>query len=215
MGLGFLSVGKYFLINNGPYASDFDMPKRFEYLQEEPIDLFRGTNIFFYPGSARPRFCRQGVAYDEIVPSHLFLTHFLPEGTKNDRDNSFCSLILGGNGIWGDLTSLSREEIDYWKENLDVYKSVRDYIVTVPVRRKGIIGSSPEIYEKVNPENACGYVAFFTQREEVFSWVTPPLQTVPREIRGAESYQIFEDGRIRISVSLEKNGAGTVFLLNG
>ncbi|MBC8143041.1 MAG: alpha-galactosidase, partial [Armatimonadetes bacterium] len=43
VGLQFLSAGKYFLINNGPYNWDYNMPL--------PAD--GNVNLFFYPGAAR------------------------------------------------------------------------------------------------------------------------------------------------------------------
>ena len=51
VGLGFLSAGKYFLINNGPYFSDFDIPAS---VKMDPNTI----NTFLYPGPARPRVCR-------------------------------------------------------------------------------------------------------------------------------------------------------------
>jgi len=44
MGLAFLSSGKYFLMNNGPYYQNYDLP----------IDLTRtNSNLFFNQGQAR------------------------------------------------------------------------------------------------------------------------------------------------------------------
>ena len=72
VGLGFLSVGKYFLMNNGPYYSSFDLPAT---VKHDPDTI----NVFFFPGAARARVCRQGIRYDSLIPSILFLTHFLPD----------------------------------------------------------------------------------------------------------------------------------------
>ncbi len=104
VGLGFLSAGKYFLVNNGPYFSDFDIPRT---VKMDPDTI----NVFFYPGPARPRICRQGFKYDPVIPSILFLTHYLPDPPELSQHNSLASLALGGNGLWGDLRGLSEADI--------------------------------------------------------------------------------------------------------
>ena len=115
VGLGFLGVGKYFLTNNGPYFSDFDIPKSFK-IHPDTI------NVFFHPGAARARVCRQGVKYDSFVPSILFLTHFLPDSPEFSQWNSLCSLMLGANGIWGDLLELQEDDIRRFSDTLHKYK---------------------------------------------------------------------------------------------
>ncbi|MBC8075277.1 MAG: alpha-galactosidase, partial [Chloroflexales bacterium] len=102
VGLGFLSVGKYFLVNNGPYFHDFDIPPS---VNMEPDTI----NVFFYPGAARPRVCRTGARYDAIIPSILFLTHYLPDAPALAQRNSLAALMLGCNCIWGDLVGLSND----------------------------------------------------------------------------------------------------------
>ncbi|MBC8134272.1 MAG: alpha-galactosidase, partial [Fibrella sp.] len=71
VGLQFLSAGKYFLINNGPYNWDYNMPL--------PAD--GNVNLFFHPGPARAWICRAPLSYDKWIPSVLFLTHYLPDDT--------------------------------------------------------------------------------------------------------------------------------------
>lgn len=51
VGLGFLSAGKYFLINNGPYYRSLDDPR------SEPGGGM-GSKVFVFPGPARARICR-------------------------------------------------------------------------------------------------------------------------------------------------------------
>jgi alpha-galactosidase len=97
MGLAFLSAGKYFLINNGPYYANYDLP-------------MPGTNenMFFFPGWARAAICRTALAFDKWLPSVLFLTHYLPddtpgtqprwcqpEGIADSQEVNLASLILG------------------------------------------------------------------------------------------------------------------------
>ena len=30
------------------------------------------------------------------------------------QDNNLASLVLGGNGLWGDLPALSEEDVNFW-----------------------------------------------------------------------------------------------------
>jgi len=208
VGLGFLGVGKYFLMNNGPYFKNFDIPEKFV-IKPDTI------NVFFHPGAARPRVCRQGIRYDSFVPSILFLTHFLPDKPELSQWNSLCSLMLGGNGIWGDLLSLDRDDIEIFRSTLDKYKKVSDSVVLSYPRAKGFIGSSPEIYEKVLPEKAEGLVCFFTQAEGSFTHVTKPLNKEKfSHVEGADHYDVTGDGRLKITVNLKKDEARPVFVFS-
>ena len=69
VGLGFLAAGKYFLMNNGPYYNNYDVP----------YDGTRWSNFFVYPGAARTWICREPLSFDKWIPSVLFLTHYLPD----------------------------------------------------------------------------------------------------------------------------------------
>ncbi len=73
VGLDFLSAGKYFLVNNGPYYQSYDVPV-------DPAT--QNTNVFFFPGQARNWICRAPLGLDRWVPSVLFLVHYLPDGPR-------------------------------------------------------------------------------------------------------------------------------------
>lgn len=205
VGLGLLGAGRYFLINNGSYYRDFDTSPL---LGIEPYG-----NAFFFPGPARPRVVRRASLYDSILPSHLFLTHYLPDGPALARRNSLASLVLGGNGIWGDLLELTQEDVDFWAENLADYKRVAASVCqAVPIVR-GWIGSSPEVHEKIVPSAACGLLSFFTVNEGTFTYVTQPLTLENlAEVKGADAWETLPGGQIKLSVHLERDEARTVFL---
>lgn len=204
VGLGFLAVGKYFLINNGPYFSDFDIPRTVA-IQPNTI------NVFFYPGTAHPRVCRRGAAYDPIIPSILFLTHFLPDGPAQAQRNSLASLMLGGNGIWGDLLALDTEEIDLIHGQLAAYKQVASAVTESYPRVRGFIGASPEIHEKIEPHQASGLIVFFSVIAGSVTHVTQPINlTAFGTVTGADSWEVLADGRLKISVQLEQNDARAV-----
>ena len=213
VGLGFLSVGKYFLINNGPYAMDLDIPQKYEYKQKEAIDIDPWTNIFFYPGAARPRFCRQGTRFDSFVPSILFLTHYLPDGPEFAQNNSLATLVLGGNGIWGDLTILNKKDIQLFNDTLKKYKKVADSVTSSYPICKGAIGSSPEIYEKLDHINAKGIICFFTAAKGSYTYITEKMDISKLlQVENADEYIILPDGRLKITVSLNKDEAKIIFV---
>jgi alpha-galactosidase len=60
VGLAFLTAGRYFLVNNGPYYQDYDVP----------IDPDRQNwNLFFHPGPARTWITRSTYGYDQHYAS--------------------------------------------------------------------------------------------------------------------------------------------------
>ncbi|MCE5343558.1 MAG: alpha-galactosidase [Eubacteriales bacterium] len=205
VGLGFLSVGKFFLMNNGPYFSDLDIPKSVR-IQPDTI------NAFFYPGPARAQVCRQSAQFDFLIPSVLFLTHFLPHGSPLSQRNNMAALVLGGNGVWGFLEELTEADIARWHTLLNHYKAVRyDVTGAYPVRR-GIQGGSPEIYEKINSESGRGCVVFFTHAKGTYEYVTSPLPRMPDAVYGCEQWRVLESGALRFVVSLDTDDAQVVFI---
>lgn len=207
VGLGFLSVGKFFLMNNGPYFNSFDIP---DTINIEPNTI----NVFFHPGAARAKICRQGLRFDQLIPSILFLTHFLPDPPRESQVTSLASLMLGSNGIWGDLLSLSNEDIELFHNTLNKYKKIAVSITESYPRTKGFIGSSPEIYEKINYETAKGVICFFTRAKGKYQHITQPININNFNcIEGADEYELTPDNNLIITVKLEKNESKYVFLM--
>lgn len=171
-------------------------------------------NVFFHPGTARTKVCRQGLRYDAFVPSILFLTHFLPDSPKASQMASLCSLMLGGNGIWGDVTALSTEDIALFRETLDSYKRVADAVTRSYPRLKGFIGSSPEIYEKIEICESAGLICFFTRSKGIFVHVTQPIAIEKfSHVTGADDYVLTNEGRLKITVHLSKDESRPVFTI--
>ncbi len=163
VGLGFLSSGKYFLINNGPYYFNYDIP----------FDRENGQwNIFFYPGPARTWICRTPLTFDKWIPSVLFLTHYLPDDPYSNQSIAVASLILGQNGIWGDLPDISTEGIKFFNKTLGMYKQVRNDITETAMIRDGAVGGSPEVYEKVNPETGKGAIVIFSSHGGNYTYIS-------------------------------------------
>jgi alpha-galactosidase len=159
-GLAYLSAGKYFLINNGPYFQNYD----------HPLPPDGNWNLFFYPGPARDWICRSPLVFDQWIPSTLFLTHYLPDDPENNQLLTLASLILGQGGIWGDLPAVSDRGVALFGTVLGKYKQVRDDITDAFPVRSGPVGGAPEVHEKIGPSGR-GVVVLFGRRGS-FRYIT-------------------------------------------
>lgn len=202
VGLGFLSSGKYFLINNGPYFFNYDIP----------FDRENGQwNIFFYPGPARTWICRTPLTFDKWIPTSLFLTHYLPDDPYENQSIAVGSLILGQNGIWGDLPALSKEGVDFFNKSLGYYKQVRDDMTETAMKRDGAVGGSPEVYEKINPVTGRGAVVVFSSHAGSYSYITsmsPDQKTWNTE---GVDLSFDNEGHAVIKTKFSKAGAKIIF----
>ena len=202
VGLGFLSVGKYFLINNGPYYHNYDIP-----YDNQKI----WSNIFVNPGPARTWICRTPLTFDKWIPSVLFLTHYLPDDPINSQDINLASIILGQNGIWGDLPKVSKEGKARFNEILSKYKTVRDDITAEAATKSGMTGSGFECYEKISSKSGKGVVCVFSNVKDTFRYITEKKthnsvwSSVPAKVTK------LEDGTSMIEVSFEAGGAAMIF----
>jgi alpha-galactosidase len=220
-GLGFLSGGKYFLHNNGPYFGNF-----YHKTGEDG-----NWNLFFNPGPARPWICRSGIEFDKWIPSVLFLSHFFADDSpaegwtipfwtvhKADPDDgsesqmaNIASVLLGANGIWGDLSTISDKGIDRISTILNLYKQVRDDITESTVLRYGTRGSSPEIYEKINPQTGKGMVVMFANQRGEYSYITNAAVDKNTWKSQGTDVAFVNQGKVHVSSAFSKPGARIVF----
>ena len=202
VGLAFLSVGKFFLLNNGPYFRDFDLPRNFD----------GNNNLFFYPGPARAWIFRSTLGYDRWLPSTLFLAHYFPDGPAESLRINVASMLLGHNGVWGDLLSLSPDEVTEFGRIVALYKQVRDAVTTAQPIRLGPVAGDPEVHEKIGADGR-GLVALFASRTSTYDYVTratavaTPFLATP----DTELVALLPDGRAHLRVSFSRPGARLVF----
>ncbi len=157
MGLGFLSSGKYIILNNGAYFHNFDIVPPWQ------TPLANGNvQIFTNPGPARGWFTRPVLTYDKWLPSTLLLTFYQTDGSRNSQLINVASLILGQNGIWGNILDNSKDDIQFIHDILEKYKQVRDDVTLSNPVREGEPGNSSETVEKINPKNGVGEVVLFS-----------------------------------------------------
>ena len=202
VGLGFLSVGKYFLINNGPYYQNYDIPY-------DPNTVW--SNVFVHPGPARSWICRTPLTFDKWIPSILFLTHYLPDDPIRSQDINLASLILGQNGIWGDLPKVSPEGRARFGEVLSYYKRVREDVTAEAAVKSGMTGSAFECYEKINSETGRGVICVFATVNDTFRYVTKK-KTAPTVWSSMPvTVTPLEDGTSAIEIQFRGEGAAMVF----
>ncbi|CAN5368338.1 hypothetical protein BH11ARM2_BH11ARM2_29730 [soil metagenome] len=204
-GLGFLRYGRYFLMNNGPYFADFDIPREHK---REPDTI----NVFFNPGPAHSRTIRTGLALDPYLPGHLCMSHLLPDGDARNQRHAAATLALGPSAIWGDLLALSEEEVAHLGGDVARVKRVIEGAASAYPRTFGFPGGSPEIHEKLDPTTGRGVVSFFTLGAGRFEHVTQPLGRAPINVESADDWRVLEDGRIWLSVELGHEDARLVTL---
>ena len=167
LGLSFLSVGKYFAMNNGPYFHNYDLAEKYQ------TPLTNGcSNIFVNPGPARGWIARTVLDYDQWIPSTLFLTHYQPDGDEKSVNINIGSLILGQNGIWGDILNIPNENIQQFNKILSKYKQVKEDITLATIKITGEPGDAIEVYEKINPLTGNGVVVIFSNEDAEYSYCT-------------------------------------------
>jgi len=196
MGLGFLSAGRFFAINNGPYFHSYDIP-------DDGPNHF--TNVFAYPGPARAWVCRAMLTYDKWLPSVLFLSHYFPDDPLFSQEINMASLILGQNGIWGDLPRVSDAGVRYIGETLARYKKVANDMAAADPVIVGAVSGSPEIYEKIHARTGRGAVVVFAMSEGKYSYVTS--RRVASKYWASEGVDVRFDskGRARLELTFRRD----------
>jgi len=202
VGLGFLASGRFFLLNNGPYFSSYNIP----------FDRERqNSNVFFHPGPARTWICRSPLGYDKWTPSILFLTHYYPDDPIAMQEINMASLILGQNGIWGDLLGVSDSGVAYIGETLARYKQVRDDMAASDPVATGQVSGSPEFHEKINSQTGRGAVVLFATSKGKYSYVTTRRVTARHWAGPNVRVRRDRQGRAVLNFNLDKPGAKVVF----
>jgi alpha-galactosidase len=127
------------------------------------------------------------------------------------QEVSVASLILGQNGIWGDLLNVSDPGVNFIGGTLAKYKRVRDDITESDPVVTGIVSGSPEIHEKISATNGHGAVVIFATVRGTYEYVTH--HKTAEEHWSTEGVNVSQDksGRAVIVASFDKPGAKIVF----
>jgi alpha-galactosidase len=196
MGLGFLASGRYSLMNSGPYTTNYDM-------------TIPG-GVFTHQGQARTWITRSPLTMDRWLPSVSFLTHYLPGDPLQWQELSVASLILGQNGLWGDLPAISEGGIAYIGKALATYKTVRNDITESDPVVTGLVSGSPEIHEKISAKSGRGVVCIFTTKRGEFTYFTKNKVASPSSSPNVK-VMMTENGTAEIRASFDRPGAAIIF----
>jgi len=208
VGLGFLASGKYFLVNNGPYFQNYDMRSLDRKTSLDQV----WSNIFVHPGPARAWICRTPLTFDKWIPSVLFLTHYLPDDPETSQWINIASLVLGQNGIWGDLLDVSDDGKHRFGEALDAYKSVRDDVTTATLKLTGKVSGTPEVYEKINPATGRGLVSIFASSGSNCRYITQ-ASVAAGAIWASPGAHVRQDDAGRAIIDASFDGAGAKLIM--
>ncbi|WIB65265.1 alpha-galactosidase [Curtobacterium sp. MCBD17_040] len=200
MGLAFLAAGKFFLINNGPYYRNMDIPS----------GASPNENMFFFPGTARSRLCRAVLGYDKWIPSSLLLTHYLPDAPRLSQTTSIASAVLGQGGFWGEFASLEEGDRAHFRDMLDKYKEVREDITEADPVRYGRVGAAPEVHEKLS-ESGRGVVAVFSPFavRHIYRTEARPARDIWHTDNVSVVFQ--DDDRAVIEITFDEEDAALIF----
>jgi hypothetical protein len=155
IGLAILSEAKYFWMNNG--ASWYGDRSR-----------YRATSMRMVPA-----------LFHRIIPPVLQNAANYPHDHPHYRAQRYAvnTSMLGGLGLWGNLSDMSPEERARAGEVVRTAIRVWDTIAGVRPTMIGSVGSTPEIYTYVEKEAAEGQVIGFTGAATVYQHVVPGLNT--------------------------------------
>ena len=201
VGLEFLSAGKYFIINNGPYYHNFDLAPLWKSVLPSG-----NANIFVQPGPARGWFVRSVLDYDKWIPSVLFLTHYQSDEPRNSQLINIGSLMLGQNGIWGEILKTSDTGVKLFDSVLTKYKQIREDVTAAQMAYSGEPGGSPEIYEKINPQTGKGCVVIFAGKGK-YSYITQHSIAFPVWKNDEVDIKKDSQGRAIFTVTFEEPSA--------
>ena len=199
-GLGFLSSGKFFSLNNGPYYSSYDI--------QVPQDQW--SNIFVNPGPARTWICRQNLSFDKWIPSVVMMAHYLPDDPESSQLLNLASLVLGQNGIWGDLLSISGTGISLFGRVLSIYKRLRDDVTEAFPTVYGRPGETFEVHEKINSATGRGLVSLFANHPGGYSYRLCASPKGEPTVFGPAALRREADG-LWIDAHFDKAGAAILF----
>lgn len=123
---------------------------------------------------------------------------------------NIASLLLGQNGIWGDLPGISDEGVALFGEILGVYKTLRDDITSAGPVVYGRPGEALEVYEKINKKNGRGMVAVFTNQNGEYSYRLSSYSAENATVFGSVN-MIRSDDAIILRCEMDAPDAAIVF----
>ena len=141
----------------------------------------------------------------------MFLTHYQPDEPRISQIINLASLILGQNGIWGEILKTSEGGARLFDTILAKYKQVRGDITAASMVSLGEPGGSPEVYEKINPKTGKGCVVIFANAHGSYTYICQN-KVVPQNFK-TEGVEVKRDerGRAVITATFKEPSARIIF----
>jgi alpha-galactosidase len=141
----------------------------------------------------------------------LFLTHYFPDDPQQWQEVDLASIILGQNGIWGDLLQVSDSGVAFIGSTLARYKQVRDDITESDPVVSGLVSASPEIHEKISGATGRGAVVIFATEPGTYQYITSHRVVDERWVSAGVTVTQDGTGRAKIEATFENPGAKILF----
>jgi hypothetical protein len=183
--LAFLSESRFFWINNGAtWYND--------------LSFYRAKSI-------------RSVAnlYNQIIPTVLQTSAAYPHQSEmyGAQTYNVNTTLLGGRGFWGDLSEMTSEERNRVGDVVRTFKKVAQTIVSTRPRVTGSIGSSPEIYEFLDPQKSEGAIFAFSGSALQSLYQTRPIDPDNFLCVLRNAYSLQDDGTINLQLLFPQSDA--------
>lgn len=185
VGLAFLSEARFFWMNNGAtWYGDFS--------------YYRSKSI----RSVANRF-------NQILPTVLQTSANYPHQSDlfGAQAYNLNTTLLGGGGFWGDLSEMSYEDRETVGEVVRFWKRVAPTVVSIRPTVTGTIGSSPEVYEFIDPQKGEGVVIAFSSRAMRTDYRTVSVNPDSFLCVLRNAYQLTDDGSIDLPLQFPQPDA--------
>jgi hypothetical protein len=120
-------------------------------------------------------------------------------------------MVLGQNGIWGDILKLSSDDIALFHTISDKFKQVRNDMTESNPVVAGETGMSPEIHEKINATTHKGAVIVFANAAGDYNYVTRNTANKINWHTEGITVQYDKKGRAIINMKFTESSAKIIF----
>jgi len=120
------------------------------------------------------------------------------------------SMILGQDGIWGDLTAISPEGLRTIAGLISRYKRVRNDMASADPVVTGVVSSSPEVHEKI-AANGRGAVVLFATVPGTYEYTTQHTVSSEHWSSNETTIRTLGNGHAHLTAEFTEPGARIIF----